>query len=80
MVAMTAYVHKELPAFTQGAAKIITARLVLVLVGIAFGITGALYVEGRLPQLASFLIGFGLVHLPAAIVLFVKRKRGEGRS
>jgi hypothetical protein len=33
-----------------------------------------------LEMLLAFLAGFGLVHAPAAIILFFKRVRGEGRT
>jgi hypothetical protein len=30
--------------------------------------------------LLAFLAGFGMVHFPAALILFFKHYRGEGRS
>lgn len=56
-------------------------RLLLALVGCAIGFLGAhmAMVRGA-PAFAVFLIGFGIVHVPAAIVLLLKAKRGEGRS
>jgi hypothetical protein len=82
LLLMTAalYVQKQVPVFTKGRTKIMVTRTILVLVGTAFGLTGAGYVYGHLPQLLVFLIGFGMVHMPAAIVLFIKGKRGEGKS
>jgi hypothetical protein len=53
----------------------------LILAGIGFGYVGAAGADapGGLAFLL-FLIGFGLVHTPAAILLFIKRERGAGRS
>lgn len=80
LLVIVAYVQKQIPAFTKGGAKIALARALLMLVGIGFGLTVALYVQGTLLQLLAFLVGFGIVHVPAAIILFVKGRRGEGKS
>ena len=74
------YVQRRIPAFTRGATRILVTRMLLVLVGFGFGLTATAYVYGLVPQLLAFLIGFGMVHLPAAVVLFIKGKRGEGKS
>jgi len=80
LLAAAVYVQKQVPVFTKGGAKVATTRTLLVLVGIGFGLTGATYVAGHLPQMLAFLIGFGLVHMPAAFILFIKGRRGEGKS
>lgn len=80
LMAAAIYVQKQVPVFTKGRTKVLIARLILVLVGVAFGLTGTAYVSGQLAQLLSFLIGFGMVHVPAAIILILKGKRGEGKS
>jgi hypothetical protein len=80
LLAVAAYVHMQLPNYTQAGAKVAIARTTLALVGIGFGLTGAAYVAGLAPQLLTFFSGFGLVHLPAAVILFVKSKRGAGKS
>lgn len=74
------YVQKLIPRYTKGAGKIWGTRSLLVIVGIAFGLTGASYVSGQFPKIFAVLIGIGMVHLPAAVVLFVKSQRGEGKS
>lgn len=74
------YAHKQLPLFTKSHARVRLARTMLVLVGIGFGWTLAVWVQGATLQLLTFLIGFGMVHVPAAIILFVKGRRGEGKS
>jgi hypothetical protein len=75
-----AYAHRQIPVYTKGRTRIIIARAILLLAGTGFGMTGAAYAYGRLPQLIAFLIGFGMVHIPAAIILFIKNKRGAEKS
>jgi hypothetical protein len=57
-------------------------RGILIAVGIAFGyVTTSFYVQADgIRGLLAFLGGFGLVHVPAAFILFLKRQRGEGKS
>ncbi|HEV8553225.1 MAG TPA: hypothetical protein VGR65_07560 [Casimicrobiaceae bacterium] len=47
----------------------------LTAIAAALLLTAAGYAHYRIP-----LTGFGLVHLPAALILFVKRGRGAGKS
>jgi hypothetical protein len=79
---MTAiYTHLQIPRYTAGTAKI--ARAVLLVVGIGLGVVSAvIYAEegGRVSALLAFLIGFGVVHVPTAIILLLKRARGAGKS
>lgn len=80
MLAAAAYAHRELPAFTRGRANIVTARLVLLIVGAIFGWMGTTAYGGPLEQILRFCIGFGMVHVPAAVILFIKGQRGAGKS
>jgi hypothetical protein len=77
---IAAYAHKMIPLFTKRGSKVVITRAILILVGIGFGLTGMAYVQGAILQALVFLINFGIVHIPAAIVLFVKSRRGEPRS
>jgi hypothetical protein len=55
--------------------------VVLIVTGIAFGVTMAILYGFRFgiwPPL-TFVAAFGLVHVPAAFILFIKRRRGEYR-
>lgn len=74
------YAHRKIPVFTKGRTGIMAARAILVLVGTGFGLLASAYVHGSVPQMLAFLIGLGMVHAPAAVVLFIKARRGEGRS
>ena len=56
-------------------------RAVLVLTGLGFGLVSAAgYADDPVRTLLAILIGFGAVHAPAAVILFVKQARGAGRS
>lgn len=80
MLAAAVYAHRELPVFTRGSANIMTARLVLLIVGALFGWLGAAAYEEPAGQILRFCIGFGMVHVPAAVILFIKGRRGAGKS
>ena len=81
LLVVPAYAQWQLPYFTKGTGKVWLVRLLLVAAGAAAGYA----IVGRTPRpgidaVALFLIGFALVHAPAAIVLFLKRLREEGQS
>lgn len=80
LLAAAAYAQLRIPAFARGTAKVVFTRTLLVLAGIGFGLYAAGYSVDRPSQLPGFLIGFGLVHVPAAFILFIKGRRGEGKS
>ena len=50
---------------------------ILVLIGLAFGYVMAFqYTDGTgLPRVLTFLSSFGVVHIPAAFILFIKNVR-----
>ena len=54
--------------------------MVLLLVGVLFGWIGTLAEADMLRQILRFIIGFGIVHIPAAVILFIKSQRGAGKS
>jgi hypothetical protein len=81
MLAIAIYAQHRIPFHTAGARKVAITRATLFLVGTAFGYVNATSAgtQGGL-ALLFFFIGFGLVHVPAAIILFIKRRRGTGMS
>ncbi|MPZ45855.1 MAG: hypothetical protein GEV05_21205 [Betaproteobacteria bacterium] len=79
-VAAAAYAHLRLPLFTAGATKLMAARAILFGLGIGCGYVGAQMYREPAASVLAFIIGFGVVHLPACGILFLKRQRGEGRS
>lgn len=80
-LAAAAYAHYRLPYHTASAHHTLIARLFLIVVGIAFGVVMATTLTPPVQGWASvlpLLSGFGLVHVPAAAILFLKRQRAKG--
>jgi hypothetical protein len=80
LLALAAYAQYSIPAHTL-AGRVMLTRVVLAAIGVAFGFVMALgYPQEPGLGLLAFLVGFGMVHFPAALILFFKHFRGEGRS
>lgn len=77
---LAAYAQWRLADFTATQGKLWTVRSVLIAAGLGCGYLGVLMVRDPPGQMLAFLIGFGLVHLPASAILFMKGLRGEGPS
>jgi tellurite resistance protein TehA-like permease len=80
LLAAAGYAQYRIPAHTASPANAWLVRAVLALVGVALGYVGSLYAQDAAGALVAFLAGFGVVHFPAAVILFVKRARGTGKS
>ena len=81
MLTAAGYAQANLPRYTAGRGKVMLTRVVLIVVGIAFGfVTASAYPGGDTLAPLVFLIAFGTVHAPAAVILLIKRQRGAGRS
>jgi hypothetical protein len=81
LLTLVGYVHYRIPFHTAGASRVLLTRGVLALVGLALGAVMALSYGADYPSaLLVFLAGFGAVHFPAAVILFVKHARGSGRT
>ncbi|MEX0959325.1 MAG: hypothetical protein WDZ63_08550 [Burkholderiales bacterium] len=82
LLAAAAYTHLRIPRHTKGTVNRAVLRGILIAVGIAFGyVTTTYYTPADgVRTLLAFLSAFGLVHVPAAAILFLKRQRGEGQS
>ena len=68
----------RLPFLTTNRNQAWWARGVLMMTGIAFGLLAVRQIgvtESRLMQLLIFLTACGLVHVPAAIILFLKQQQ-----
>lgn len=75
------YAHFRLARFTRGAANVAIAHAILAIVGLALGITGAvIYRTDPILAFFAFVIGFGVVHVPAAFILFFKQQRHASKS
>jgi hypothetical protein len=81
LLLVVAYAQYRLPFHTRTRRSAWVARTVLVLVGLAFGGVWALAYDHRpgLEGVLALLMGFGIVHVPAAVILWIKRQRGVYR-
>lgn len=80
LLAVALYAQWRIGAHTRGNARIVATRLFLALVAAAFGWTLSAGATVEAERLLVFLAGFGMVHVPAAVILFIKRRRGSGRT
>ena len=79
--AIAAYAQLRIDRFTASPAAALLARVVLAVVGMAFGAVAVIsYSPEGLRAILIFLCGFGAVHFPAAFILFVKNVRGSGKT
>lgn len=80
-VAAAIYTHYRLPFLTATRTQAAWARAILMLTGVAFGFVAVWQIgsnESGLMQLLIFLAAWGLVHVPAAIILFLKQQERQG--
>lgn len=81
LLTLAGYAQYRIPYHTATRDRARLTRGVLATVGVAFGYVIAATYTGESAHLPFlFLSGFGAVHAPAAVILFVKRARGAGRS
>lgn len=80
LLAGAAYAHRQIGIFTRGSTQVLLIRSVLIVVGSLFGWMGAYGQQEPGAQILWFLMGFGMVHVPAAVILFIKGQRGAGKS
>lgn len=80
LLAATVYAHYRIPFHTAGPRKAAVAHAVLVITGLLAAGAGATLAPTREMAIIAFVQGFGVVHVPAAVILFLKRARHEGRS
>lgn len=80
-LALAVYAHMRLRVHSASRFGAELARAVLILTGLAVGWMTSQWgppAQG-LTGMLRFVIGFGLVHLPAAFILWSKRQRGVYR-
>ena len=88
MIALTAlgltaavYAQLQIPRFTANARAALLTRVGLLLVGLVLGyVLADNMARSGGPVVLMFLLGFGGVHIPAALILFFKRAAGAGKS
>lgn len=81
LLGAAAYAHWRLPLHTAHRGRTWLLRAVLIGFGVIAGYTGVMLSvaagEGYALRWAAFALGFGAAHLPAAVILMIKRRRGE---
>ena len=80
LLCVAAYAQYRIPFHTAGRARAALTRGVLALVGVLLGYVAASQAPDRSIAMVLFAQGFGVVHVPSALILFFKRARQEGRS
>ena len=81
LLAAAGYAQWRIPRFEATRAGAMLTRGILILIGVAFGFASARFYAGPgYPAPLVFLSGFGLVHVPAAFILLLKRERDESPS
>jgi hypothetical protein len=75
------YAQLRIPRFTAGPAKAVLTRSVLALAGLGLGYVSVAQHPGHpLVEFLEFILGFGVAHVPAALILFFKGQRHAGKS
>jgi hypothetical protein len=80
LLTLALYAQHRIPFHTAGRRKVLLTRGVLAVVGMMLGFVWASLASDPALRLLAFVEGFGAVHFPAALILFFKRARHEGRS
>ncbi|MEM5388204.1 hypothetical protein VSR68_32205 [Paraburkholderia phymatum] len=74
------YVHSTIPRYTVRGSRRVIAHLSLAVVGILFGVVSAMVFGSVASPWLVLVVGFGVVHVPAACVLAIKHLRHSGKS
>lgn len=75
-LAAAAYAHYRIPYHTTNPRNRWFVHLLLILVGVAFGwVNSQIFALTGLQNALIFLSAFGVVHVPAAGILFIKRQQ-----
>jgi hypothetical protein len=74
-----AYAQLRIARYTASARAAAATRALLAAVGIAFGYV-CVRIAGSIAPALVFATAFGIVHVPAAIILFLKREQHAGPS
>ena len=81
LLALAAYAQVSVPRFVATRGNVLVTRGILLTTGLAFGYVAATTFPAEdAPPALAFLIAFGAVHFPAALILFFKSGSGAGKS
>ncbi len=80
-LAAAIYAQRTIARYTASARAALLMRAGLIALGLVFGYVAAdNFSQAEAPALLTFLIAFGAVHVPAALILFIKHAAGAGKS
>jgi hypothetical protein len=79
-LAAAVYAQRRLPKYVAGVRRTEVLRAVLIVTGIGVGSLAFVYASQPHVAVLAFLSGFGAVHVPAAVILSLKRASGAARS
>ena len=81
VLAAAIYAQQQIPRYTASPRAALLTRAGLIVLGLVFGYVAAdNFSAADAPGLLTFLIGFGAVHVPPALILSIKRAAGAGKS
>ncbi|MEQ9133297.1 MAG: hypothetical protein RJQ08_07800 [Salinisphaeraceae bacterium] len=73
-VVATGYAHWGLPATVRSTGQVVVARSLLAFTGLGTGLIAMNSLTDR-PAWLAFAVGFGVIHIPAAAIIYLKRQR-----
>lgn len=79
-LAGTAYAHVQIPRYVATRSGVLAARGILLVVGLAFGYVAAVTSGEPASRWLTFVAAFGAVHVPAALILLIKRVRQSPKT
>jgi hypothetical protein len=74
------YAHIQIPRYVATRSGIAATRGILLVIGLAFGYVAAVTSMEPTLRWLTFLAGFGAVHVPAALILLIKRARNSPKT
>jgi len=78
--AVAGFAQWRIADFTATRARAWLTRAILVTLGVGVGLASVRTMPSDGNAIVWFLLGFGIVHVPAALVLLLKQLRGEQPS
>ena len=79
-LAAAGYAHVQIPRYVATRPGMAATRGILIVVGLAVGYVATITSTEPTPRWLAFLAGFGAVHVPAALILLIKRARHSPKT
>jgi hypothetical protein len=77
LLGVAVYAQYPIPFHTAGRGSVVLTRTALLLTGVLAGAVAAILAPDRSAAIVAFVQGFGVVHVPAAVILMLKRARQD---